>query len=135
MEALDAYKTEQNFDFDIYVNFLLDSESSEYLKETEEGYVFSGVMNEISEENYGLAYSAVGYLIITAGELSVIFYANYFEENHSRSVASVAEMAYSDRKEKEAETHPYYVDADQDWGPYACNSLDLIKSFADKSEE
>ena len=98
-------------------------------------YTFSGAVANLYESNYNLAYSAVGYLTITVGDLSVTFYSDYIEQDHSRTIAFVAWTAYTDRADVQSEDYPYYVDKEGNYSPYSNSSLDKIKAFADAYKE
>ena len=130
-DALDTYKNEQGFAFDPYINVPFDTTVYKFLEETDTAYTFSGAVANLFESNYNLAYSAVGYLTITVGELSVTFYSDYIEQDHSRTIASVARAAYNDRADAQSEDYPYYVDKEGNYSPYSNSSLAKIKAFAD----
>lgn len=130
-DALDTYKNEQGFAFDPYINVPFDTTVYKFLEETDTAYTFSGAVANLFESNYNLAYSAVGYLTITVGELSVTFYSDYIEQDHSRTIASVARAAYNDRADVQSEDYPYYVDKEGNYSPYSNSSLAKIKAFAD----
>lgn len=130
-DALDTYKKEQGFAFDPYINVPFDTNVYEFLKKTDTAYTFSGAVANLFESNYNLAYSAVGYLTITVGDLSVTFYSDYIEQDHSRTIASVARAAYNDRADVQSEDYPYYVDKEGNYSPYSNSSLAKIKAFAD----
>lgn len=130
-DALDTYKNEQGFAFDPYINVPFDTTVYKFLEETDTAYTFSGAVANLFESNYNLAYSAVGYLTITVGELSVTFYSDYIEQDHSRTIASVARDAYNDRADVQSEDYPYYVDKEGNYSPYSNSSLAKIKAFAD----
>ena len=130
-DALDTYKKEQGFAFDTYIDVPFDTDVYEFLEETDTAYTFSGAVANLYESNYNLAYSAVGYLTITVGDLSVTFYSDYIEQDHSRTVAFVAQEAYNDRANEQSEDYPYYVDKEGNYSPYSNSSLDKIKAFAD----
>ncbi len=130
-DALDTYKNEQGFAFDTYINVPFDTNVYKFLEETDTAYTFSGAVANLFESNYNLAYSAVGYLTITVGDLSVTFYSDYIEQDHSRTIASVAREAYADRADAQSEDYPYYVDKDGNYSPYSNSSLAKIKAFAD----
>lgn len=130
-DALDTYKNEQGFAFDPYINVPFDTNVYKFLEETDTAYTFSGAVANLFESNYNLAYSAVGYLTITVGDLSVTFYSDYIEQDHSRTIASVARAAYNDRADVQSEDYPYYVDKEGNYSPYSNSSLAKIKAFAD----
>lgn len=130
-DALDTYKNEQGFVFDPYINVPFDTNVYKFLEETDIAYTFSGAVANLFESNYNLAYSAVGYLTITVGDLSVTFYSDYIEQDHSRTIASVAREAYNDRADVQSEDYPYYVDKEGNYSPYSNSSLAKIKAFAD----
>lgn len=130
-DALDTYKNEQGFAFDPYINVPFDTTVYKFLEETDTAYTFSGAVANLFESNYNLAYSAVGYLTITVGDLSVTFYSDYIEQDHSRTIASVARDAYKDRADVQSEDYPYYVDKEGNYSPYSNSSLAKIKAFAD----
>lgn len=130
-DALDTYKNEQGFAFDPYINVPFDTTVYKFLEETDTAYTFSGAVANLFESNYNLAYSAVGYLTITVGDLSVTFYSDYIEQDHSRTIASVARDAYNDRADVQSEKYPYYVDKEGNYSPYSNSSLAKIKAFAD----
>lgn len=130
-DALDTYKNEQGFAFDPYINVPFDTNVYKFLEETDTAYTFSGAVANLFESNYNLAYSAVGYLTITVGDLSVTFYSDYIEQDHSRTIASVARDAYTDRADVQSEDYPYYVDKEGNYSPYSNSSLAKIKAFAD----
>ena len=130
-DALDTYKNEQGFAFDPYINVPFDTNVYKFLEETDTAYTFSGAVANLFESNYNLAYSAVGYLTITVGDLSVTFYSDYIEQDHSRTIASVARDAYNDRADVQSENYPYYVDKEGNYSPYSNSSLAKIKAFAD----
>ena len=130
-DALDTYKNEQGFAFDPYINVPFDTTVYKFLEETDTAYTFSGAVANLFESNYNLAYSAVGYLTITVGDLSVTFYSDYIEQDHSRTIASVARAAYNDRADVQSEDYPYYVDKEGNYSPYSNSSLAKIKAFAD----
>ena len=130
-DALDTYKKEQGFAFDPYINVPFDTTVYKFLEETDTAYTFSGAVANLFESNYNLAYSAVGYLTITVGDLSVTFYSDYIEQDHSRTIASVARAAYNDRADVQSEDYPYYVDKEGNYSPYSNSSLAKIKAFAD----
>lgn len=134
-DALDTYKKEQGFAFDTYIDVPFDTDVYEFLEETDTAYTFSGAVANLYESNYNLAYSAVGYLTITVGDLSVTFYSDYIEQDHSRTVAFVAWAAYTDRADVQSEDYPYYVDKEGNYSPYSNSSLDKIKAFADAYKE
>lgn len=134
-DALDTYKNEQGFAFDPYINVPFDTNVYEFLKKTDTAYTFSGAVANLFESNYNLAYSAVGYLTITVGDLSVTFYSDYIEQDHSRTIASVAREAYNDRADAQSENYPYYVDKEGNYSPYSNSSLAKIKAFADAYKE
>lgn len=134
-DALDTYKNEQGFAFDPYINVPFDTNVYKFLEETDTAYTFSGAVANLFESNYNLAYSAVGYLTITVGDLSVTFYSDYIEQDHSRTIASVAREAYADRADVQSEDYPYYVDKDGNYSPYSNSSLAKIKAFADAYKE
>ena len=134
-DALDTYKSEQGFAFDPYINVPFDTNVYKFLEETDTAYTFSGAVANLFESNYNLAYSAVGYLTITVGDLSVTFYSDYIEQDHSRTIASVARAAYTDRADVQSEDHPYYVEQDGNYSPYSNSSLAKIKAFADAYKE
>lgn len=134
-DALDTYKNEQGFAFDPYINVPFDTNVYKFLEETDTAYTFSGAVANLFESNYNLAYSAVGYLTITVGDLSVTFYSDYIEQDHSRTIASVARAAYTDRADVQSEDHPYYVEQDGNYSPYSNSSLAKIKAFADAYKE
>ena len=134
-DALDTYKNEQGFAFDPYINVPFDTNVYEFLEKTDTAYTFSGAVANLFESNYNLAYSAVGYLTITVGDLSVTFYSDYIEQDHSRTIASVAREAYNDRADVQSEDHPYYVEQDGNYSPYSNSSLAKIKAFADAYKE
>ena len=129
-DALDAYKNEQGFAFDTYINVPFDTDVYEFLEETDTAYTFSGAVANLYESNYNLAYSAVGYLTITVGDLSVTFYSDYIEQDHSRTIAFVAWAAYTDRADVQSEDYPYYVDKEGNYSPYSNSSLAKMKAFA-----
>lgn len=130
-DALDTYKNEQGFAFDPYINVPFDTNVYKFLEETDTAYTFSGAVANLFESNYNLAYSAVGYLTITVGDLSVTFYSDYIEQDHSRTIASVARDAYNDRADVQSEDYPYYVGKEGNYSPYSNSSLAKIKAFAD----
>ena len=130
-DALDTYKNEQGFAFDTYINVPFDTNVYEFLKKTDTAYTFSGAVANLYESNYNLAYSAVGYLTITVGDLSVTFYSDYIEQDHSRTIAFVAREAYTDRADVQSEDYPYYVEKEGNYSPYSNSSLAKIKAFAD----
>lgn len=130
-DALDTYKNEQGFAFDPYINVPFDTNVYKFLEETDTAYTFSGAVANLFESNYNLAYSAVGYLTITVGDLSVTFYSDYIEQDHSRTIAFVAREAYNDRADAQSEDYPYYVDKEGNYSPYSNSSLAKIKAFAD----
>ena len=130
-DALDTYKNEQGFAFDTYRKVPFDTNVYKFLEETDTAYTFSGAVANLYESNYNLAYSAVGYLTITVGDLSVTFYSDYIEQDHSRTIASVARDAYTDRADVQSEDYPYYVDKDGNYSPYSNSSLAKMKAFAD----
>lgn len=134
-DALDTYKNEQGFAFDPYINVPFDTNVYEFLKKTDTAYTFSGAVANLFESNYNLAYSAVGYLTITVGDLSVTFYSDYIEQDHSRTIASVAREAYNDRADAQSEDYPYYVEKEGNYSPYSNSSLAKIKAFADAYKE
>lgn len=134
-DALDTYKNEQGFAFDPYINVPFDTNVYKFLEETDTAYTFSGAVANLFESNYNLAYSAVGYLTITVGDLSVTFYSDYIEQDHSRTIASVAREAYNDRADAQSENYPYYVDKEGNYSPYSNSSLAKIKAFADAYKE
>lgn len=134
-DALDTYKKEQGFAFDPYINVPFDTNVYKFLEETDTAYTFSGAVANLFESNYNLAYSAVGYLTITVGDLSVTFYSDYIEQDHSRTIASVAREAYNDRADAQSENYPYYVDKEGNYSPYSNSSLAKIKAFADAYKE
>ena len=134
-DALDTYKNEQGFAFDPYINVPFDTNVYEFLKKTDTAYTFSGAVANLFESNYNLAYSAVGYLTITVGDLSVTFYSDYIEQDHSRTIASVAREAYADRADVQSEDYPYYVEKEGNYSPYSNSSLAKIKAFADAYKE
>lgn len=134
-DALDTYKNEQGFAFDPYINVPFDTNVYKFLEETDTAYTFSGAVANLFESNYNLAYSAVGYLTITAGDLSVTFYSDYIEQDHSRTIASVARAAYTDRADAQSENYPYYVEQDGNYSPYSNSSLAKMKAFADAYKE
>ena len=134
-DALDTYKNEQGFAFDPYINVPFDTNVYKFLEETDTAYTFSGAVANLFESNYNLAYSAVGYLTITVGDLSVTFYSDYIEQDHSRTIASVAREAYTDRADVQSEKYPYYVDKDGNYSPYSNSSLAKMKAFADAYKE
>lgn len=134
-DALDTYKNEQGFAFDPYINVPFDTNVYKFLEETDTAYTFSGAVANLYESNYNLAYSAVGYLTITVGDLSVTFYSDYIEQDHSRTIASVARAAYNDRADVQSEDYPYYVDKEGNYSPYSNSSLAKIKAFADAYKE
>ena len=129
-DALDAYKNEQGFAFDTYINVPFDTDVYEFLEETDTAYTFSGAVANLYESNYNLEYSAVGYLTITVGDLSVTFYSDYIEQVHSRTIAFVAWTAYNDRAGVQSEDYPYYVDKEGNYSPYSNSSLAKMKAFA-----
>ena len=128
-DALDTYKNEQGFAFDPYINVPFDTNVYEFLKKTDTAYTFSGAVANLFESNYNLAYSAVGYLTITVGDLSVTFYSDYIEQDHSRTIAFVAREAYTDRADVQSEDYPYYVEKEGNYSPYSNSSLAKIKAF------
>lgn len=128
-DALDTYKNEQGFAFDTYINVPFDTNVYEFLEKTDTAYTFSGAVANLYKSNYNLAYSAVGYLTITVGDLSVTFYSDYIEQDHSRTIASVASAAYTDRANVQSEKYPYYVEKDRNYSPYSSSSLAKIKAF------
>ena len=130
-DALDTYKNEQGLAFDPYINVPFDTTVYKFLEETDTAYTFSGAVANLFESNYNLAYSAVGYLTITVGDLSVTFYSDYIEQDHSRTIASVARVAYADRADVQSDDYPYYVDKEGNYSPYSNSSLAKIKAFAD----
>ena len=130
-DALNTYKNEQGFAFDTYLKVPFDTNVYKFLEETDTAYTFSGAVANLYESNYNLAYSAVGYLTITVGDLSVTFYSDYIEQDHSRTIASVARDAYNDRANVQSEKYPYYVEKDGNYSPYSNSSLDKMKAFAD----
>lgn len=134
-DALDTYKNERGFAFDPYINVPFDTNVYEFLEKTDTAYTFSGAVANLFESNYNLAYSAVGYLTITVGDLSVTFYSDYIEQDHSRTIASVAREAYNDRADAQSENYPYYVDKEGNYSPYSNSSLAKIKAFADAYKE
>ena len=134
-DALDTYKNEQGFAFDPYINVPFDTNVYKFLEETDTAYTFSGAVANLFESNYNLAYSAVGYLTITVGDLSVTFYSDYIEQDHSRTIAFVAREAYNDRADAQSEDYPYYVDKEGNYSPYSNSSLAKIKAFADAYKE
>lgn len=134
-DALDTYKNEQGLAFDPYINVPFDTNVYKFLEETDTAYTFSGAVANLFESNYNLAYSAVGYLTITVGDLSVTFYSDYIEQDHSRTIASVAREAYNDRADAQSENYPYYVDKEGNYSPYSNSSLAKIKAFADAYKE
>lgn len=134
-DALDTYKNERGFAFDPYINVPFDTTVYKFLEETDTAYTFSGAVANLFESNYNLAYSAVGYLTITVGDLSVTFYSDYIEQDHSRTIASVAREAYNDRADAQSENYPYYVDKEGNYSPYSNSSLAKIKAFADAYKE
>ena len=134
-DALDTYKNEQGLAFDPYINVPFDTTVYKFLEETDTAYTFSGAVANLFESNYNLAYSAVGYLTITVGDLSVTFYSDYIEQDHSRTIASVAREAYTDRADVQSEDYPYYVDKEGNYSPYSNSSLAKIKAFADAYKE
>lgn len=134
-DALDTYKNEQGFAFDPYINVPFDTTVYKFLEETDTAYTFSGAVANLFESNYNLAYSAVGYLTITVGDLSVTFYSDYIEQDHSRTIASVARDAYNDRADAQSEDYPYYVEKEGNYSPYSNSSLAKIKAFADAYKE
>lgn len=134
-DALDTYKNEQGFAFDPYINVPFDTTVYKFLEETDTAYTFSGAVANLFESNYNLAYSAVGYLTITVGDLSVTFYSDYIEQDHSRTIASVAREAYADRADAQSEDYPYYVEKEGNYSPYSNSSLAKIKAFADAYKE
>ena len=128
-DALDTYKNEQGFAFDTYINVPFDTNVYEFLEKTDTAYTFSGAVANLYKSNYNLAYSAVGYLTITVGGLSVTFYSDYIEQDHSRTIAFVAREAYTDRANVQSEKYPYYVEKDRNYSPYSNSSLAKIKAF------
>lgn len=134
-DALDAYKNTQGFSFETYINVPFDTDVYEFLEETDTAYTFSGAIANLYESNYNMAYSAVGYLTITTGELSVTFYSDYIEQDHSRSIAFVARAAYTDRADIPSDEYPFYVEKEGNYSPYSNNSLAKIEVFASAYEE
>ena len=128
-DALDTYKKEQGFAFDTYINVPFDTNVYEFLEKTDTAYTFSGAVANLYKSNYNLAYSAVGYLTITVGDLSVTFYSDYIEQDHSRTIAFVAREAYTDRADVQSEDYPYYVEKEGNYSPYSNSSLAKIKAF------
>ena len=69
-----------------------------WFRSSDTHYGFAGSVGEISDpSHFNLKYSGIGYLTLRfAGGLSVTLTADYNAENHSRTVASVAQAALAD---------------------------------------
>lgn len=69
-----------------------------WFRSSDTHYGFAGSVGEISDpSHFNLKYSGIGYLTLRfAGGISVTLTADYNAENHSRTVASVAQAALAD---------------------------------------
>lgn len=72
--------------------------AGEWFRSSDTHYGFAGSVGEISDpSHFNLKYSGIGYLTLRfAGGVSVTLTADYNAENHSRTVASVAQAALAD---------------------------------------
>ena len=131
MEALDALKEKQGFEFNTYKKVVFDTETYDFLEETPNTRVYSGAIADIYETNYDLSYSAIGYMTITIGTTTVTVYADYSETDNARTVAYIGYLAYTDRTDTQDADHPYFVEEDNNYSPYKTGELEKIKVFSD----
>ena len=131
MEALDALKEKQGFEFNTYKKVVFDTETYGFLEETPNTRVYSGAIANIYETNYDLSYSAIGYMTITIGTTTVTVYADYSETDNARTVAYIGHLAYTDRTDTQDADHPYFVEEDNNYSPYKTGELEKIKVFSD----
>lgn len=115
---------------------IIDIKSEAWYSVTAEDYYYTGSVSNILPENYMLEFSGVAYLNITYpnGTKSTV-YADYSEENNSRSVYRVAHAAYNDRTtvaNSEGYGNPVTYEGKQTYSPYDNDKLAVIKAFADK---
>ena len=131
MEALDALKEKQGFEFNTYKKVVFDTETYDFLEETPNTRVYSGAIANIYETNYDLSYSAIGYMTITIETTTVTVYADYSETDNARTVAYIGYLAYTDRTDTQDADHPYFVEEDNNYSPYKTGELEKIKVFSD----
>jgi len=115
---------------------VIDITAKEWYSTTSRDYYYTGSVANILPENYMLEYSGVTYLKITYPDgKSTTVYADYSEENNSRSVYRVAHAAYNDRTTLSNATG-YDTQVNYNgmatYSPYTSDKLAIIKSFADK---
>ncbi|MBR2461105.1 MAG: hypothetical protein IKB34_07755, partial [Clostridia bacterium] len=115
---------------------MIDIKATEWYESSPGYYYYTGSVANILPESYTLDYSGVAYLRITYSNGAVCdVYADYSEENHSRSVYRVAHAAYNDRTTLEGQM-PYgnkivYGGRDT-FSPYSPDRMSVIKGFADR---
>ncbi len=118
-----------------YTDFI-DITATEWYSETATTYYYSGSVANILPENYAMEYSGVAYLEITYANGTVVtVYADYSEENNSRSVYRVAHAAYNDRTtvgNVSSYKNPVKYNGIKSYSPYDDAKRAIIKSFADR---
>ena len=94
-------------------------------------YVVNCAIVNILEGNYDRAFSAILYVKVNDGTNTTYTYSTYTEANNSRSVAEVAEAAYYDYKDAEAEgyTNAITVDGATKYSPYTEAQREVLYDF------
>ena len=94
-------------------------------------YVVNCAIVNILEGNYDRAFSAILYVKVNDGTNTTYTYSTYTEANNSRSVAEVAEAAYYDYKDAEAEgyTNAITVDGATKYSPYTEEQRNTLYGF------
>ena len=115
---------------------IIDIKSTEWYETGEKYYYYTASVANILPENYMLDYSGIAYLKVTYPNGYVYdVYADYSEEQNSRSVYRVAHAAYNDRTTLEGQAaygNKVVYNGKDTFSPYSAERLSVIKGFADK---
>ena len=102
--------------------------------ETDESYVYTGVLAPIQEGNYGRAWSAIAYIKVVENGVATYYYSDYDEAINSRSIAEVAEKAYKDTSTTQNDRYQYLLNdgltADEAiYSPYTATQRNILLNF------
>ncbi len=115
---------------------IIDLTAGDWYSVTSRDYYYTGSVSNILPENYMLEYSGTAYLKLTyPNGTERIVYADYSEEDNSRSVYRIAHAAYNDRTtvaNAPGYDTPVTYNGTQTFSPYNTSTLSVIKGFADK---
>lgn len=110
----------------------LDVVSTGFLNDGQAPHYYGSIIN-VKPENYTRKFIGLGYVKLTLkGGTEMYIYADY-DKNNARSVAEVANDAYTDRSGEQNEEYKYQT-ADGDYSPYTEAQLIILKEYTGTAE-